>query len=919
MTAPSVNGAPAKTFELTVDGAAVAVAPGVTVLQACQSAGVEVPTLCSDDRLAPYGSCRVCLVHVDGARGPVAACVTPATDGMTVRTNDVHVVAAARSVLELIVSQLPERALDLPAERSELVRVCEHFRVSAQHFGTGYESRGFDFSHPYVKLDRDLCIACGRCVRMCDEVQGTFALTLASRGYSTVVAPGSGSWAESDCVACGGCVSSCPTGALSEPGLLDLRPVERTTTTTCGYCGVGCMLDVATRGDDVVSIAPAPGPVNRGHACVKGRFAHGFVRSPDRLTTPLIRRDGRLEPASWDAALAFIGERLGRIRDEHGPDAIAAISSSRATNEENYLFQKLMRAGIGTHNIDNCSRLCHSPSAAGLTATFGASGGTNPAEDLERTDCLLVAGSNTTEAHPVVGARIKQAVLRGARLIVVDPRRIELAGYADLHLQGRPGSNVAVFNGLAHVLLAEGLIDEVFLKERADGLDELRELLAEYTPERVEELSGVPAENLHRAGVIYGRALAPAIVYGLGITEHAHGTDGVRTLANLAVLAGRVGVPEGCGVIPLRGQNNVQGASDMGALPDLLPGYQRVADPAARARFERAWQVTLPPAPGLRIPEMFSAAIDGRVRALYVLGEDIMATDPDTRHVRAAIEACDLVISQEIFLSRTAELADVVLPAASFLEKDGTFVNFDRRFQRVRPALPPPGAAMTDFDILNLVAGALGTDLGCPTPAAAMAECATVAPLFGGISHERLDREGALHWPCRSATDPGEPTLFLDGFATPNGRAQLAARPYLPPGEQPDSAYPYVLITGRRLEHYNAGTMTRRTPNAVLMPEERLEICPDDALRLGVADGDRVEVASRRAAIVVPAELTNRVASGEVFLSFHFEEAPTNALTSDATDEFTSCPEYKVTAVSLRPAGARTEAQAITPSALPGR
>jgi formate dehydrogenase major subunit len=891
---------------LTVDGAAVTVAPGDTVLQACRAAGADVPTLCQDDRLAPYGSCRVCLVHVDGARGPVASCVTPATDGMAVRTDDKHVAAAARSVLELIVSQLPERALDIPAERSELVGVCEHFDVKAAAFGTGYDARGFDFSHPYVKLDRDLCIACGRCVRMCDEVQGTFALTLASRGYSTVVAPGSGgSWAQSDCVACGGCVSSCPTGALSEPGLLDLRPVERTTTTTCGYCGVGCSLDVHTRGDEVVAVSPADGPVNKGHACVKGRFAHGFVRSPYRLTTPLIRRggrDGELEPASWDEALGFIGDRLGRIRAEHGPNAIAAISSSRATNEENYLFQKLMRVGIGTHNIDNCSRLCHSPSAAGLTATFGLSGGTNSADDLERADCFLVAGSNTTEAHPVVGARIKQAVLRGARLILVDPRRIELAAYADIHLQGRAGSNVAVFNGLAHVLIAEGLIDELFLKERADGFDELRDLLAEYSPERVEELSGVPAEDIRRAALLYGRALAPAIVYGLGITEHTHGTDGVRTLANLAVLTGKVGVPGGCGVNPLRGQNNVQGASDMGALPDLLPGYQKVVDAEVRARFEAAWGMSLAPTPGLRIPEMFDAAIDGRVRALYVLGEDIVATDPDTTHVRAAMAACDLVISQEIFLSKTAALADVVLPAASFLEKDGTFVNFDRRFQRVRPALPPPGQAKSDFEIVNLVAGALGVELGCPTPAAAMAECAPLAPLFAGITHDRLDRDGALHWPCRSAADPGQPTLFLDGFATPNGRAQLAGRQYLPPGEQPDTAHPYILITGRRLEHYNAGTMTRRTPNQVLVPAERLEICPDDAARLGVVDGGWVEVASRRAAVTVAAELTDRVASGEVFLSFHFEDTPTNTLTSAATDEITSCPEYKVTAVSLRAA-----------------
>ncbi|MGE5636582.1 MAG: formate dehydrogenase subunit alpha [Nocardioidaceae bacterium] len=899
MTASSVNGG--GLISLEVDGRPVELAPGSTILEACQAVGVDVPTLCWDSRLAPYGSCRVCLVGVDGASGPLAACVSPAAHGMRVDTSDRRATADARRVLELIVSQLPERALDLPAQRSELVRVCERLGVDPSAFGTGYETRGFDFSHPYVKLDRDLCIACARCVRMCDEVQGTFALTMASRGYATVVAPGSGrSWAESDCVSCGGCVSSCPTGALSEPGLLDLRPSERTTTTTCGYCGVGCTLDVHTRDDDVVSISPAPGPVNRGHACVKGRFSHAFVRSGDRLTTPLVRRDGVLEPTTWSEALGVIRDRLTRIRDEHGPDAIAAISSSRATNEENYLFQKLLRVAIGTHNVDNCSRLCHSPSGTGLIQAFGLSGGTNSADDLDRADLFLVAGSNATEAHPVVGARIKQAVVRGSGLIVVDPRRIELARYADIHLAGRPGSNVAVFNGLAHVLIEDGTIDERFIAERADGFDELQELLADYTPDRVEEISGVPAADLVRAARLYGQAARPGIVYGLGITEHSHGTDGVRTLSNLAILTGKVGTEGGSGVNPLRGQNNVQGASDIGSLPDLLPGYQKVVDAAARERFERAWGVSLAAEPGLRIPDMFDAAIDGRLKALYVFGEDIMQTDPNTGHVEAALNACELVISQEIFMSRTAESAHVVLPAASFLEKDGTFVNFDRRFQRVRPALDPPGEARTDFEIIHLVAHVLGADLGCPTPADAMDECARLAPLYGGISHARLDCEGALHWPCRSESDPGEPTLYLGGFGTPNGRAQLATRPYLPPGEEPDTAFPYTLITGRRLEHYNAGTMTRRSPNALLVSEERLEVNPDDADRLGVTDGASVEITSRRGSISVAAEVTERVAPGQVFMAFHFPEALANVLTSEAADSVTSCPEYKVTAVKLR-------------------
>jgi len=887
-------------MRLTVDGDSVEVAPGATLLDAVRAAGRGVATLCHDDRVGGGGSCRVCLVGLRDAGQPVPACVTPAADGQVVSTTDADAGLLARGVLELLLSELPAEALD---RDSELARACRLHGVTSTAAGGVRDARSRDESHPYITYDPDLCIACGRCVRLCDELQGTFALSLVDRGFATHVRPGAGErWADSPCVACGACVDGCPTGALTEPRLLDPRPVERVVTTTCGYCGTGCTLDVHLRGDEIATIRPSrSSPVNRGHACVKGRFAHGWVRAGDRLTTPLVRRDGELRPASWDEALAFVAAGLTRVRERYGPDAIALVSSARCTNEENYLAQKLARVVVGTNNVDNCSRICHAPSAAGLTRSFGLAGGTHSFEAIDRAGAILLCGANPTEAHPVIGARIKQRAIDGARLVVVDPRRIELAGYADVHLRPRPGTNVALFHGLARVLIDDGLTDDGFLGARAEGLEELRGLLADYDPATVARIAGVPADDIRAAAHLYGGSEGRTIVYGLGVTEHRHGTDGVRALANLAILSGAVGTRAHGGVLPLRGQNNVQGASDMGALPDLLPGYQPLADTAVRARFEHAWGVGLGSERGLRVTELFGAALDGRLRALWVIGEDLAQTDPDTTRVTAALDACELLISQDAFLSKTAARADVVLPAATSLEKDGTFVNFDRRFGRVRPALEPPPGAWTDFEILRAVAAALGADLGCPTPAAALAEVASLCPDFAGLSHERLDREGPLHWPCRDERDPGADVLYLERFATPSGRAALATPHYMPPGEEADDDFPLVLITGRRLEHYNAGTMTRRTANVELLPAERLEINPADAADLDLNEGDLATVTSRRGSIAAHIRTTERVARGQCFLAFHFPDTPTNVLTSDNVDEATSCPEYKVTAVRVRP------------------
>ncbi|HTY98133.1 MAG TPA: formate dehydrogenase subunit alpha [Solirubrobacteraceae bacterium] len=681
---------------------------------------------------------------------------------------------------------------------------------------------------------------------------------------------------------------------------------ESTTATTCGYCGVGCRLEAHVAGGELISITPSrEGPANRGHACLKGRFAHRFASSPDRLRRPLVRSGGELREVRWEEAIATIAERLGAIRDAHGPDAIAGLASSRATNEDCFAMARLMRAAIGTNNIDNCSRVCHSPTSFALRRSFGLSGATGSFSDIDQAQAAIILGANPTQAHPVVGARIKQAALRGLKLVTIDPRRIELADYAELHLAPRPGTNAAVMLGLGHVLVADELLDERFIAERTEGSEAALALLEQYTPDAVQEISGIPAGDIERAAHLYGEAPEASIIWGLGVTEHKYGSEVVQLICNLAMLTGKVGRP-GSALLPLRGQNNVQGSSDMGALPDTHSGYRPVSDEQVAASFEAAWGTPLSRRPGYKVPEMFDAAVAGELKAMYIFGEDVAQTDPDSAHVARALDELEFLVCQDIFPNETTAHADVILPASSFLEKEGTFTNAERRIQLVRPVLDPPGEARTDLEIITTVSRALGHDMGYASPSDVMAEIAALTPEFAGVSFARIGTRG-LQWPV-AADGTDAPILYEERFSLPGGRGRFAALPFKPPGDAADEDFPLILVTGRILEHYNAGTMTRRTGNVELADRDWLEIHPDDAARLWIEDGELVSVRSRVGRVELFGRVTDRIEPGHVFTSFHFPEARTNLLVGASADVNTSCPEYKVVAVDVRPMPERSSA-----------
>ena len=915
---------------VTVNGAHVTVPRGSTVLTALRAAGGNVPTLCYSDRMKPYGACRTCLVEVEGRR-PVASCHTPVAEGAVYRTHSPLLTRLRRNITELIVSDHPLECLDCTANgRCELQDLAQEVGLRTPRYeNPRVHTPPRDDSHPFIKLEMDKCIGCALCVRACDEVQGSFILAMEGRGYDTrVIAGNDTGFEEARCVSCGQCVFECPVAALEEPGTRLFGRPDTQVTTTCSYCGVGCSLNVNVKDGQVVNIEPnRAGSANLGHTCVKGRFAHQFAHADDRLTSPLIRTDdGGFREASWEEALELVSTRFAAIRDRHGPDAFASISSSRCTNEENFLMQKFARVVMGTNSIDNCSRVCHSPSAYGLGEALGTGAGTNPFEDVFHSDLIVLVGANPTEAHPVFGSRIKQAVLKGCRLIVLDPRNTELARLADLHLPLRPGSNVAVVNAMQHVLIEEGLLDAEFMARHALGFEEVRAEMEACTPEWAADISGVDPELIRQAARMYGKARAAQFLWGLGVTEAGHGSNTVFGMINMAIMTGNLGRP-GAGTSPIRGQNNVQGASDVGALPNVFSDYRSVTDPTARADHRARWGVEPPANVGLRIPDMFDAALAGTLKGMYILAEDVAQSDPNTHHVTAALSALEFLVVQEIFMTPTAEFAHVVLPGTTFLEKSGTFVNSDRRIQRVRRAIAPIAGTRTDGDIVNDLARRMGVDLaaddgpGTPVnPGKVMDEIAALSPKWGGVSYERLDREGFLQWPCWDAAHPGTPVVHLGGETLrPDGKARLTPTPWQEPGELPDEEYPVMLTTGRQLFHYNVGTMTRRTDIVQLdqAKEETLRIHPRDARRQGIRHGDRVNVVSRRGSVEVRAELTKATNPGTVFMTFHFPESRTNILTGEAVDEFTGCPEYKVCAVRLeKVAAAATPAH--TSAAAPG-
>jgi len=888
---------------LTIDGRRITARPGMTILEAALAHGIYIPHLCHHPDLEPAGICRLCLVDVEG-RGQTLSCRVPVEEGMVIRSDSPAIDATRRIAVELLIlNHHGECLVCAKNERCKLREVAAHVGVDHERLARMRRpapTNEIDDSNPFFTLNHDKCILCGICIRACDEIVGVAALDFAFRGYRTRVSTfGRRPIVESRCESCGECVVRCPVGALAPKKAV---PPTREVKTTCPYCGTGCGIYLGVRGDRVVSARGDVGsPVNHGRLCVKGRFGHDFLHHPDRLTKPLVRKKGSLVETTWDEALDLVAERLSAYRG----DSFMAMASARVTNEENYVIQKFARQVMQTNNVDHCARLCHAPSVAGLLQTLGSGAMSNTIGEIRDAACILAIGSNTTAAHPIIGLHVKDAVRRGAALIVANPKEIDLCRHASLWLRQRPGTDVALLMGMVRVIVEDGLWDRQFIAERCEGFEALRESLAEFDLPSVERITGVPQAAIVEAARTYATRKPASILYAMGITQHTHGTDNVLAISDLALVTGNVGRPSS-GVNPLRGQNNVQGACDMGALPDVYPGYQRVNDPVARQKFESAWGCALSDRVGMTLTESFHAMSEGRVRASYMVGENSVLSEADATHVIEGLRSLEFLVAQDIFLTETAQLAHVVLPAAAFAEKDGTFTNTERRVQRIRKAIEPPGQARPDWWITCQIArrmGASGFDFAGPEEI--MAEVAAVTPIYGGIRYERLEN-GGLHWPCPSPDHPGTPMLHGERFPTPSGKARLLPVAFKPSAELPDGDYPFLLTTDRSLYHYHTGTMTLRVDGLkALSGEERLCIHPEDASRLGIRDGERVEVASRRGKVAVEVRVTDVCPPGVVSLTFHFPDAPTNVLTHAALDPVAKIPETKVCAVRIERVGAR--------------
>ncbi len=900
-----------ETVALTIDGQKVTVPAGTSIMRAAALAGIEIPKLCATDMVKEFGSCRLCLVEIEGRNGTPASCTTPVAAGIAVKTQTERLKRIRRGVMELYISDHPLDCLTCAANGDcELQDMAG--AVGLREVRYGYEGENHlkdkkDESNPYFTYDPSKCIVCSRCVRACDEVQGTFALTIMGRGFDSRVSAGMAEpFLQSECVSCGACVQACPTATLIEKSVYDIGTPEHSVVTTCAYCGVGCAFKAEMRGDEVVRMVPyKDGKANRGHSCVKGRFAFGYATHKDRILKPMIR--GSIEEpwreVSWEEAIGYAASEFKRIQAKYGRASVGGITSSRCTNEETFLVQKLIRAAFGNNNVDTCARVCHSPTGYGLSTTFGTSAGTQDFDSVEQADVVMIVGANPTDGHPVFASRLKKRLREGAKLIVVDPRRIDMVRSphveAAYHLPLRPGTNVAVLTAIAHVIVTEGLANEAFIRERCDW-DEYAHWAAfvsdaHNSPEAVEKFTGVPAADIRGAARAYATGGNGAIYYGLGVTEHSQGSTTVMAIANLAMATGNIGRP-GVGVNPLRGQNNVQGSCDMGSFPHELSGYRHVSGDATRQMFEALWGVTLDKEPGLRIPNMFDAAVEGSFKGLYCQGEDILQSDPDTKHVSKALAAMECVVVQDLFLNETANYAHVFLPGSTFLEKNGTFTNAERRIQRVRKVMAPRNGK-EDWEITADLSEALGYPMRYDHPSQIMDEVARLTPTFAGVSYEKLEELGSVQWPCNEKAPEGTPVMHISGFV--RGKGKFIITEYVPTDERTGPRFPLLLTTGRILSQYNVGAQTRRTANVAWHAEDVLEIHPHDAEQRGIREGSWVKLASRAGETALRATITDRVAPGVVYTTFHHPTTQANVVTTENSDWATNCPEYKVTAVQV--------------------